>query len=398
MKYKDSYIILSLVLTIVVGCKGKNTPKTIEEISFQEDTNFEQLEPKSTKHHFQIEKEFPDTLLGDTIWFLPSTSLVWKDSIDTKGYKAFIDVFIDTTDYIIDTIKTAAGGKIAVGFNHHYTLNFMHGEHPWFQASFNKKNNLEKLIGGTDFWLNSNLDVIQHLIYNKLYGKFIVEFNINPGYQYGPVYYIIIDTTGTIEYTGTSGSWGGSGPDGKPFLTADNNSFVTCFEIFNFRKDTSLGIAEYASLAETKTFGTSSAYYHWLYAMRPLSRNNFLLIFNREDEKPEYNAIILNTDTTIVGHFRYYGTMEEMDAVLLFQYVEKLKKYFLFDYERETLIIISENKPYDIKETSLKAMQKVKGDTMANSKFQSIKFEIFGKYTFYSVPNDTTIYYDFIGI
>lgn len=391
---------ISTILTIyfVSSCRGKTSVIETKIVDSLEESILIYDKTGTYKRSNVQSREYPDTLLGDTIWFLPSTAKSWNDSIEAKGYKAFINVTIDTNDLIIDTILTSLGGKIAIGYNHYYTLNFSRRDQSWFQTVFNKKQHLEKLIGGTDFWLNSNLDVIQRLVYNKTFGKFIVEFNINPGYQYGPVYYIIIDTTGTIDYTGTAGSWGGSGPDGLPFLTSDNNSFVTCFEIFNFEKDTSLGIADFASIAESKTFGTSSSFFHWLYAMRPLSRNNFLLVFSREDQNPEYNAIILNTDTTIVGHFKYYGTMEEMDAMLLFQYAEKLKKYFLFDIEREMLISIDENKLHEIKEVALHSMQQVDGDTMTESKYQLIKFEVFGKYTFYSSSNDTTIYYDFDGL
>jgi hypothetical protein len=395
MIYRNFSILTFILLTLLLGCKGKNTSFNEVLSEYSDDTNTPPGKTGGNSYGIKFNHEYPDTILGDTIWFLPSTSNNWNDSIEAKGYKALINVYIDTNDFIIDTIKTSLGSKIAVGYNHFYTLNFSRQDQPWFQAEFNKKQHLESLIGGTDFWLNSNLDVIQRLVYNKTYDKFIVEFNVNPGYHYGPVYYIVFDTTGAINYTGTAGSWGGSGPDGVPFLTSDNNSFITCFEIFNFEQDTSLGIAEFASLAEMKTYGTSSSFYHWLYAMRPLSKNNFLLVFSREDENPEFNAVILNTDTTIVGHFKYYGMMDEMDAMLLFQYNERLKEYFLFDIEREMLISINENKSYETKEIALNSMQQVNGDTMINSKFESIKFEVFGKYTFFSSPHDTTIFYDF---
>lgn len=379
------------------GCKVKNTDVPEKKIESGIDTNTPITENKKD-YGIQFEPSYPDTLLGDTIWFFPSTTRNWNDSIEAKGYKAQINVYIDTTDLIVDTIRTSLGGKISIGFNHYYTLNFYHGNRLWFQSKFNKKQHLEKLIGGTDFWLTSNLDVIQRLIYNKNHGKFIVEFNINSGFQSGPIYYIVIDTSGVIDYTGTSVSWGGSGPDGTPFLTSDNNSFITCYEIFNFNKDTSIGISDFANLAETKTYGTSSSYFHWLYAMRPLSKNSFLLVFSREDDNPEYNAVVLNTDTTIIGHFKYYGTLEEMDAVLLFQYADKLKKYYLFDAERETLISIDENKPFEIKEIDVHSMKQVNSDTMSETKYQLLKFEAFGNYTFYCLPDDTTYYYKYEGL
>ena len=128
--------------------------------------------------------------------------------------------------------------------------------------------------------------------------------------------------------------------------------------------------------------------------MRYLTKNNFLLVFNREGNEPENNALILNTDTIILNKFKYYGMVGDMDAMLLFKYDEKLKKYFIFDTEREKLICINETDLSVIKEIGLESMSEVNGDTMPSNKYSQISFDSFGNYRFFKAQNDTIYYFD----
>jgi hypothetical protein len=392
------FVILTIITFVYIfsnsSCKRKNLPAGPNVPDSLEETNLIPEPPENIKEFSVTDTELHDTIIGDTIWVHPYTKNLWTDTIEAKGYKAIFSVRVDTNDFIIDTVETSQGGRIAVGYNHLYKMEFFHKNKSWFSVEFNKKDQLEQLIGGTDFWLQSNLDVFHRLVYNKDFGKFIVEFNINPSYNYGSDYYFVFDTLGNINYTGTIGSWGGGNTDGVPFLTTDGMDYITCFEIFNFKRDTAVSISEFSSLAEIKTSGKSASVFQWLYATRDLTKNNFLLIYNREGNDPEYNALILSTDTVVVGKFKYYGLLGEMDAMLLYKYVEKLKKYFLYDTERGKLICINEANPGIIKEISLESMYEVDGDTMSLTKFTLIDFDTFGSYRFYKAQNDTNYYFD----
>jgi hypothetical protein len=387
-------IVLFLYIFSISSCKRKSSTAEPKLTDTLEESNLIPDEPENIKETHNTITQVPDTIIGDTVWVHPYTTKLWVDTIEAKGYKAILSVRVDTNDYIIDTIETSQGGRITVGFNHLYKIEFICENNKWFSVEFNKKDQLESLIGGTDFWLQSNLDVFHRLVYNKEFGKFIVEFNINPRYNYGSDYYFVFDTLGNIDYTGTVGSWGGGDTDGSPFLTTDELDYITSFEFFNFKGDTAISISEFSSLAELKTFGKSISTFHWLYAMRYLSKNNFLLVYNREGNEPEFNALVINTDTIIIGRFKYYGLSGEMDAMLLFKYVEKLKKYFLFDTERGKLICINEANPAMIKETDLESMLEADGDTMSLIKYTLIDFDTFGSYRFFKAQNDTNFYFD----
>jgi hypothetical protein len=376
------------------SCKSKTSTNITNNTDTLEESNLLPNEPENIKEVIVPAIEIPDTIIGDTVWVFPYNNSLWSDTFETPEYKAFLTVKVDTTDYIIDTVATTQGGRITIGFNHQYMMEFVRNNKTWFTVKFNKKDNLGSLIGGTDFWLQSNLDVFHRLVYNKEFGKFIVEFNINPMYNYGADFYFVFDTLGNINYTGTAGSWGGGDTDGFPFLTVDNIDYVTCFEIFNFKSDTAVSISEFSSLAELKTYGKTISTFHWLYAVRYLSKSNFLLIYNREGNEPEYNAIVVTTDTVIASKFKYYGLLGEMDAMLLFKYDERFKKYYLYDTERGKLIRINEANPSVIKEISLESMFEVDGDTMSSVKYSLIDFEAFGSYRFYKAQNDTTYYFD----
>jgi hypothetical protein len=350
---------------------------------------------KTTEAHKSHQvKEIPDSIYSDTIRVNHYRNYIWTDSVITNEYKALFVVKVDTCDLIIDTVKSLKGSRITIGYNHYYSLIFSKKNKPWFTISFNKKKDLESLIGGTDYWLESNLDVFRRLLFNEKCQKFIIEFDINPQYNFGSVYYFVFDTQGKIEYTGTARSWGGGNPDGTPFITEDYTSYVTCYEIYNFKTNTAMALSDFATNADLKTFGMATSNYKWLHGLRNLSKNNFLAVFNRNNNNPDYNALIINTDTLIINRFRYYGLMEEMNAEFLFRYDTLQKIFYIYDTDREELISISEKDPSIIKEYDVNTMVKVNGDTMAASKYTVIDFEIFGNYRFYKMQNDTSFYCD----
>jgi hypothetical protein len=392
LKFSFHYILIFLIL--VSACKGKQV-RTRESVKHKYDSALSDNVKKPKSLHKKINPaEIPDTIYNDTIRACHYQTYVWSDSVITKDYKAVFLVKVDTSDPIIDTIKSLRGRRITIGYNHNYWLIFSKNDKPWFTLSLNKRRDLESLIGGTDYWLESNLNVFHRLVYNEKFQKFVVEFEINPLYNFGSDYYFVFDTHGRIDYTGTAGSWGGGNPDGLPFISDDFTSYITCFEIYNFKNNTSIPLSDFVASAEYKAYGSTSSDYKWLHGLRNLTRNNFLAVFNRNDSTPDFNALIINTDTTLVSRFKYYGLMEEMNAEFLFQYDTLNNLFYVYDTDREKLISIDEKNPSSIKEYYVSDMIKVRGDTMKLEKFRIISFEVFGNYRFYKDHSDSEFYCD----
>lgn len=392
--FKFSFYFIISFLLIPLACKSRPEKSQIiaksKGDSFLTKKTIEAI-PKGKKVQ---SKESQDSISNDTIRAYHYLHKVWTDSVITKEYKAIFIVKVDSFDPIVDTIRSLKGNRITIGYNHNYMLSFSKNNKPWFTVSFNKKKDLESLIGGTDYWLESNLDVFRRLVYNEKYKKFIIEFEINPMFNFGSDYYFVFDTQGKIEHIGTAGSWGGENPDGIPFITDDYTSYITCFEVYNFKNNTAMPLSEFVASAEYKKFGITSSDYKWLHGLRNLSKNNFLVVFNRTDSLPDYNALIINTDTVLINRFKYYGLMEEMNAEFLFQHDTLNNLDYIYDSDRESLISIDEKNPTSIKEYNVSDMIKVKGDTMKSYKFTMISFEVFGNYKFYKSQNDSEFYCD----
>ena len=336
-----------------------------------------------------------DSIYGDTVWVKPMGEKSWLDTVFVDDAIVYVSSRIDSTDLIVDTVHSSKGSRIVIGFNHYYKLDFCKKDNkPWFTVSFNKKKDLERLIGGTDFWLDSNLDVFKRILYDSRYKKYVVEFNINPRYDYGSVYYFIIDTEGHIDYTGTAGGWGGGDPDGTPFLTDDEELYVSPSEVYSFTSDTATSISDFAMIAENRTYHNDMDEYQWLHGLRKLRDNCFLTVFNREDDKPEFNALILKTDSTVRCRFRYYGMMEEMDAVLLFAYIPAKNSYYLYDSEQEVLITIPADSMVNPRYTYLKNLTPLKKDTLSKKNYIPLTFDDFGNYSFFLSRKDSTVYFN----
>jgi hypothetical protein len=222
-----------------------------------------------------------------------------------------------------------------------------------------------------------------------------VEYEINPRYNYGAIYYFVFDANGHIEYSGLGGSWGGGDPDGEAFLTGDEELFVTAYELYNFNNQSAIDISHLSFLTRTSSNQAINAHLTDIHAFKPLTDSTFLLVFNRTEHTPEYNACILKTDTSVLGKFKYYGMMEEMDAVLFFEYQENLKAYYLYDTERKILISIADIPEFSIKEHSIRTISEIQSDTLSeNHNLNAVSFETFGSYKFYIMDNDSLMYYD----
>lgn len=331
---------------------------------------------------------------GDTVWINPYGSQEWQTSISGETYSAAIKVQVDTTDYIIDTVKSKKGNRIVIGYNHIYNIKLSKENNFWFVVSFDKKNDLKNLLKGTDYWLESNLDVFQNLVYNKKYEMFIIAYDINPRYNFGTVYYIVFNTEGVIQYIGTSGHWGGGGSDWESFLTNDSEMYVTGYELYSFSKKASSSISDYTEYADIlKEIQTSAIEYKQVHAVRNLFRNNFLVVYEQSNGNPEYNAIILNTDSIILDRFRYYGLMEDVDAMFLFYTDTVNSRYFVHDTEREVLVCIENKDPLNLKEISESVMKKLPDDTLLSENFIPVDFESFGSKIFYISGTDSVIFY-----
>jgi hypothetical protein len=389
---RDIYYLLAFTL-VILGCRGRNTAENTEaDTGFSADTSFVPA-IEDTLQNAAINKE-PIKFYGDTVWVNPYGTQIWADTIRREAYTALITVSVDTTDFIIDTVRSLKGNRIVIGYNHYYSLVFLKKNKPWFQLSFDKKKDLKGILEGTDSWLESNLDVFRNLVYNKKYEKFIIEFDINPRYNYGSVFYIVFDCKGNIEYIGTSSNWGGGGPDGDSFLTDNGEMYITCFELYNFSKKASVSIPEYTLLSDAlSNIGLSGPSYKQVHAVRDLKKSTFLVVFNQYRGKPEYNAVIMNTDTTILDRFRYKGLMEDMDAVMLFYPDSKHSRYFVNDTEREVLVCIEMSDSLLVRQIPVATMKQLPEDSVLSGDYQPIDFETFGSNMFYISNLDSIVFY-----
>lgn len=328
----------------------------------------------------------------DTVYLHSYGIQTWYDSIYSHDYTAFLSVWVDTTDLIIDTVRSARGNRIVIGYNHHYNIEFRKKDTYWFSLHFDKKNDLFDLLGETDAWLESNLNVFENLIYNRKHNAFIIEFNISTRDQVSSLYYIIFNTDGKIEHIGTANSWGGGGADGDPFLTNNNKMYISCSEVYNFITGTAMSLSEYAALARYQTEPGIDNYYIQTHAIRNLGNNYFLVVFNRVHDRPVKNALILNTDTLLVGRFRYYGFIEEMDALLLFYELPSKERSFLFDTSRDVLIILNNTRGLVERELNLSEIQEINGDKLPSDSFELIDFGFYASVYFYFADKDTVVY------
>jgi hypothetical protein len=388
---KIGYFHILIVVILLPGCK-RNAPAEEKPVPYrviEPTTNM--IGPVDTPAIAKPEKK--DSIYGDTVWAYSYGTLMWHDTVSLDDFLVYLSVKVDTTDFIVDTVRSRKGQRIVIGYNHHYQLSFWKQNKPWFKVRFNKKKQLAALLEGTEFWMESNLDVFRNMIYNSRYDKFVVEFDINPRFNYGSVYYLVINTSGELEYIGTSNSWGGGGPDGSSFISADEEVYITCYEVYNFAKKTAIGIEEYAMLSENRETGTSSFQYKQLHGLRKLDANTFLVVFGRYHGIPEFNGLILNTDTTVLKRFRYYGLMEEMDALLLFSEKPEVNKYFLYDSEREVLICLAGKDSITMHEFYVKDMKPLSRDSLPGDQFILLDFEAFASYRFYIDSAQKEIYH-----
>lgn len=375
------------------GCKGRINDKSRNAPSYiSPDTQSYQIISDTLQHKDFTEKD--TVFYGDTVWINPYGSQEWLDTISTDDYVVTISVKVDTADYIIDTVKTVKGNRIVIGYNHNYSLQFFRKSKPWFTLLLDKKNGMKNVLRNTDYWLESNLDVFQNLLYNEKYNMFIIEFDINPRYNYGSVFYIVFDTKGIVQYIGNASSWGGGGPDGKSFLTQNGEMYVTCYEIFNFSKMTPESIAQYAIesdvLHEIEFSGTD---YRQVHAVRDLTDNNFLVVFLKNKNQPQFNAVILNTDSIILDRFSYEGIMEEMDALLLF-YEDTLNNcYYIHDATRNVLVSLETKDSVSIKQIPESVMKNLPEDSIIPESYYPVDFESFGSKIFYVSKTDSCVFY-----
>ncbi len=391
---KISGLLALAYLILSIGCRNERTDNPERKMSALLDS-IKSLKDTSANTLESEHKDKTVKIYGDTVWVRSYATTIWYDSVEIENFDIYLSAWVDTTDFIVDTVVSSKGNRIAIGYNHHYNIQFKKGGHFWFSIVFNKKEDLKDLLSETDFWLESNIDVFQTIFYNKKYDKFIIDYNINPRYNYGAVYYFIFNTDGTIEYTGIAGNWGGGEADGEPFLTGDNELFVTADELYSFKNKNKIEVSALRffqnSVANKKIYSQLTD----IHAYKPLTDSTFLMIFNRNDLTPEYNAFIIGTDATVLGQFKYYGMIEEMQAMLLFEYNDQMNAYFLYDTERKSLIFISDSGIFSIKERSLKNMTKIQSDTLSEkSGLEEISFEAFGTYKFFIGPNDSAIYFD----
>lgn len=386
------FLLFSSIILIALSSCNSNTKHSTEKkpIDTLLTSKAKNLDTFALGFKEKRKKPNSDSIVGDTVWVNQYAIRSWSDTITTSVYTAHFLVWIDTTDFIIDTVKSSKGDRIVIGFNHYYRIDFDKGNKHWFTVLLNKKKDFRAILDDTDSWLESNLNVFKNLLYNKKYDQFVVEFNLNSHSNFGSLYYIIFDTKGESKYIGTANSWGGEGPDGEPFLTENDELFVTCYEIYNFRNSTSMTFSQYVSIAESRSNKNSVSEFIQIHGLRDLSKNNFLAVFNRFHGEPTYNAFILNTDTSVVCRFSYYGIVEEMDAILL--YTEDQKRSFLYDTEREKLICITKlNKP-GITELSVNEMRSYSDDTCSPENYSLLDFNMYGSYEFYTSSDDTLIY------
>ncbi len=334
-----------------------------------------------------------EIIYGDTVWVYPFGNQVWCDTLTNEGIEVYITTWVDTTDYLIDTVKSAKGNRIVIGFNHNYSLEFRKDEQFWFNLNFNKKKDLSSILYGTDLWRESNLNIVNNVIYNKKAKCVIIEMSFNSNDQFNSMFYMVAGDNGLIQHLGTISSWGGGGPDGTPFLTDDGKMYITCNEVYNFISGTAINLTEYASIAQIISGVKNTTEYIQIHALRYLANNNFLVVFNRFHNKPRFNALILNTDSLLIDQFGYYGLVEDIDAILLFEGIDKLNKWFLYDTEREVLISIQNDTLPSVEETGLYEMIELGKYIKLSPDFNSLNFGFYSTYEFYMSPGDSTVYY-----
>lgn len=386
------YIIgLLVVLSFSSVCCKKKLTNSISEK--QADTIITTLNYTDSSDLSGKNKIKNEDIVGDTIWVYPYGKKAWQDTLSAKKYKVLVSVWVDTTSYLIDTVRSAKGNRIVIGYNQYYSLVFYKNDKPWIFLNFNKKDDLYSLIYGTDLWLESNLNAVSNIIYNEKFGSFIVELSCNSHDEFNSMFYLIVDMDGKIRHEGLITSWGGGSSDGTSFLTDDGRMYVTCNEVYNFVTGTAISLTEYASISQILSGKNNTTEYIQIHALRYLSDNNFLVIFNRFHNKPKYNALILNTDSLVVKQFGYYSLVEDIDAVLLYEEAQNRQTAYLYDTEREVLIRIKKEIVPIIKETGLYEMTEMDKYLSLPSAFQLINFGFYGPCGFYVSESDTLIYY-----
>jgi hypothetical protein len=383
----------SIILSFLLGCnRNSGHPKENTTIDTLMSYEIEEVDNFSSVSNTKIKVPKSDSIVGDTVWVNPYANKTWADTITTNGYTASFLVWIDTTDYIIDTVRSSKGDRIVIGFNHYYQINFEKGNKHWFSITLDKKKDFGTILEGTDSWLESNLNVFKNLLYNKKFEQFIVEFSINSHSNFGSLYYIVFNAKGEKKYIGTANSWGGEGPDGEPFLSENDELFMTCFEVYNFNSSSAMTLSEFVAIAESRSKSDLIPEFTQIHGLRNLSNNNFLAVFNRFHGEPEFNAFILNTDTSMISKFSYFGMVEEMDAILLYTEDQVHKRSFLYDTEREKLICITKSPKPKIYELSIDVMRKYPDDTCSSGKYSTLDFNLYGAFEFYINSNDTIVY------
>ena len=336
-------------------------------------------------------KNLPEAFYGDTIFMQTSGNQIWQDTITDQEFVAYLSVRVDTSDLIVDTVSSLKGRRIVVGYNHYYQIDFKKNNKHWFTLCFNKKTDLDTLLSATDSWLESNLNVFHDLVYNKEKNLFIVEFTICSSDNISSLYYLVFTTSGKIVYIGTSNSWGGGGADGDPFLTENGMLYVTCYEVYNFVTSSALTLSEYVSLAESRSGSIISFDLLQTHGIRNLGNNRFLVIFSRFHDEPLFNAMTLSADTVILDRFKYYGLIEEMDAILLYSEIEEITKSFLLDSEREVFIVIDRSGGKIIREFAMADLNEVE-DSSGTDKLYQIDFGFYSSRHFYYSDTDTLAY------
>jgi hypothetical protein len=387
-------IILSLLafIFLVSGCKRSPETKS-PEINLEQPADTVQVDTVvEITSQAQEVKEDPQIIQMDTLWVHEYGIKSWYDSIQTDQYDAFFSVWVDTTDYLIDTVRSSKGGKIIIGYNHHYHIRFTRDKKYWFSLKFDKKQDLAHLLLDTDSWIESNLNIFDNLHYNEKYNQFVVELKIGTRDNISSLFYIVFSDAGEIEYMGTAQSWGGGSTDGESFLTPDGKLFVSCSEVFNFVTGSAMSLTEFASIAEYQSSTGKERKFIQTHGLRELTNNLFLVVFNRYHDKPAMNALVFRTDTTIIEEFAYYGFIEEMDAVLLYKHIREISKAFLLDTERNMIIELDVQQGLLTKEYRLDEMIVLDKHIVPKDSCFQLDFGFYVTEQFYFCAEDTVMY------
>ncbi|MGD2035759.1 MAG: hypothetical protein PVF73_11920, partial [Bacteroidales bacterium] len=81
-------------------------------------------------------------IYGDTVRVRSYASIVWYDSVRLGHITVYCSSWVDTTDYIVDTVISTKGNRIVIGYNHYYNLFFRKDGNFLFSVNFNKKDDL----------------------------------------------------------------------------------------------------------------------------------------------------------------------------------------------------------------------------------------------------------------